>query len=147
MNPEWIAFADKQREAAILREETSLPLDHSHLAQLPQRVGATHDDVGIEAGLATDVERQVAKRDSASPDHLDDDRLGYGHHYYVVQIEIGILHLRLGPRRECADHVFAEQRHEVIAFGKDHQTRRRSDPADDVRYSVGVTGKRSNAWL
>src|SRR5262245_54975236 len=136
MNPEWIAFPDKQREAAILREETGLPLDHSHLAQLPQRVGATHDDVGIEAGLATDFDREVAKRDSPSLYHLDDDRLGYGHHYYVVRIEIGILRLRLGPRRECADHVVAEQRHEVFAFGKDHEARRRSDPADDVRHGV-----------
>src|SRR5262249_12165236 len=87
------------------------------------------------------------QRDSPSLYHLDDDRLGYGHHYYVVQIEIGILRLRLGPRREWGDHVVAEQRHEVIAFGKDHEARRRSDPADDVRHGVGVTGKRSNAWL
>jgi hypothetical protein len=35
MNPERIPFADKQREAAISREEMRLRLNHSNLAQLP----------------------------------------------------------------------------------------------------------------
>jgi hypothetical protein len=29
MNPEWITFADKQRDASVLREETRLRLDYA----------------------------------------------------------------------------------------------------------------------
>src|SRR5262245_54252791 len=119
MNAERIAFADKQREAAVLCEETRLRLDHSGLAQLPQRIGPGHHDVRIETGLAADVEREVAERDGSSPYHLHDNRLRYGHHDDIAQIEISILRLRLRPSREGAHDIVAEQRHQVIAFGKD----------------------------
>jgi hypothetical protein len=72
-------------------------------------------------------------------------RLGDGHHHGIVEIEIGVSRLRLRPRRERAEDVVAEERHQVIAFGKDHQARGRSDPADNVGHGVGVTGERANA--
>jgi hypothetical protein len=53
--------------------------------------------------------------------------------------------LRLGPRWKGANDIVAEQHHQVIAFGKDHQARWRSNRADNVRHSVSVTGDRSNA--
>ena len=81
----------------------------------------------------------------APADHLYDGRLGDGHHHDIVQIEIGVSRLRLRPRRERAEDVVAEERHQVIAFGEDHQARGRSDPADNVGHGVGVTGERANA--
>src|SRR5262249_38214114 len=43
--------------------------------------------------------------------------------------------------------VLAEQHHQMIAFGKDHQAWWRSNPADNVRYGISVTGDRPNARL
>jgi len=39
MNCEWIAFADKQRAAAIFRKVAGLRLEDSEFAQFPQRAG------------------------------------------------------------------------------------------------------------
>jgi hypothetical protein len=61
--------------------------------------------------------------------------------HYIVQIEIGVSRLRLGPRRKCANDIVAEQHHQVIAFGKDHQARWRSDPTDNVRHGICVSGE------
>ena len=144
VDPERIAFAHEQRGAEILREEARLPLDHSKLAQLPQRVWPGHDDIGVEPGLAADVEREVAERDPSRAEHLHDDGLGDGHHHDVVHIEVSVAWLRSGPRREGADDVIAEQHHQVITLGKDHEARWCADPADDIRYGVRVTGERSN---
>jgi hypothetical protein len=72
---------------------------------------------------------------------LYNDRLRQGDHHNIGQIELAVLWLGLGPRRKCADDIVAEQHHKVIAFGKDHQARRRSDPPDDVRHCIGMTGE------
>src|SRR5262249_49939956 len=81
---------------------------------------------------------------SSRTHHLYDDRLRHGHHHYVVQIEIRVLRPRLGPRWKLTDDVIAEQRHQVIALGKDHQARSRSDPANDVWHGICMTGERAN---
>jgi hypothetical protein len=59
LNPEWIAPANQQGKATISCEETRLRLDHAELSQLSQGVGPAHDDIGIEAEIAADVEREV----------------------------------------------------------------------------------------
>src|SRR5262249_862538 len=69
------------------------------------------------------------------------------HDHDVVQIEIGVLRVCLGPRRKGTDDVGAEQGHQVISLSEDHQIGRRSDPANDVRHGIGMTVKRSNARL
>ena len=38
----------------------------------------------------------------------------------IVEVEIGILRLRIRPHREGAHDVVAEQHHQMIAFGKNH---------------------------
>jgi hypothetical protein len=35
----------------------------------------------------------------------------------------------------------------MIAFAEDRQARRRTDPADDVKHGVGVTGERADTGL
>ena len=49
------------------------------------------------------------------------------------------------PTTERRRDIVTEHHHQVIAFGKDHQARRRSDLADDVKNGVSVTVERSNA--
>jgi hypothetical protein len=75
---------------------------------------------------------------------LDDRRLRQGHNHYVGQVEIGVLALRVGPGRKGPNNIVAEQHHQVVAFGEDHQARRRSDLADNVGYRVCVASERSN---
>src|SRR4029434_8039732 len=50
MNSEWIALADKQPAAAILREVAGLRFENSEFAQFTQRRGHSPDDIGVEAG-------------------------------------------------------------------------------------------------
>ena len=76
MNSVRVAFADKQRESAILREVACLRLDYSELTHLSQWGGPGHHDIGVETRLATDVEREIAERDCAGAYHLHDDGLG-----------------------------------------------------------------------
>jgi hypothetical protein len=61
-----------------------------------------------------------------------------------LQIEIGILRLRPRPRGKRADDIVAEQHHQVIALGENHETRRRSDPPDDVRHRIRMAGERTD---
>src|SRR5262249_59122635 len=103
------------REAAIAREDARLRLDRAKLAQLPQRLGPGHHDIGVEAGLAVDLQQEIAERDCSGADHLYDGWLRDGYHHDIVEIEIGVSRLRLRPRRERAEDVIAEQRHQVIA--------------------------------
>src|SRR5499427_737180 len=144
MNPEGVAFAHQQRRTAILRKEVRLRLDHGGLPQLSQGLRSSHDDVRVKAGLPADVEREVPQGDASREDHLDDGGLGQGHHHDIVDVEIGVVRLRLGPRRECADDIVAEQHHQMVAFRKNHQARGRTDPTNNVRDGVRVTGERSN---
>src|SRR5262249_42870293 len=145
--PERVAFADEQRDAAILAKEARLRLDRAEGAQLSQRLWVAHEDIGIEARPTADVEREVAERDCARTDHLYAYGLRQGYNDDIVETEVGVLRLCLRPRREGACDIVAEHDHEVIAFGEDHQTRWRSDPANDVRNRVRVTGERPNAGL
>jgi hypothetical protein len=147
VNAEGIALADEQRTTAISRKVSSLRLDNSELTQFSLGSGPAHDDVGKEARSAADVEREIAERDRAGADHLDDDRLWQGHDHDVVEAEMCMLRLRPGPRGKCADDVVAEQDHEVIAFGVDDETRRCPDPPDDIEHGVGVSRECPNAWL
>src|SRR5260370_36212223 len=91
------------------RRWVSWRLDRTKLTHLAQGLGPGHDDVGVETGLAADLEREIAERDSSGANHLYDDRLRQGHHHYIGQIEIGVLRLGLGPRPECADDTVPEQ--------------------------------------
>src|SRR5262249_47291500 len=50
----------------------------------------------------------------------------------VAQIQICVLRLRTGPAWKCPEDVFTVQHHQVIAFGENDETRRRSKPADNV---------------
>src|SRR5262245_2988055 len=79
--------------------------------------------------------------------HLNDDWLRDGHDHDVIQVQIGILRLRPGPRGKRADNFLTEQRHEVIAFAEDHDAWRRPDPANDVQYRVRVASERLNTGL
>jgi len=65
----------------------------------------------------------------------------------TIESEMRILRLRLGPGRERADDVLAEEDHQVIALRVDHQTRRRSDAPDDIEHGVGVPRECPNAGL
>jgi ubiquinone/menaquinone biosynthesis C-methylase UbiE len=103
--------------------------------------------LAAERARPADVEREIAERDCAGADHLDDDRLWQGHDHDVVEPEMRMLRLRPGPGGECADNVVAEQDHEVITLGADHETRRCPDPPDDIEHGVGVSRERANARL
>jgi len=48
---------------------------------------------------------------------------------------------------ETSNNIVARQHHQVIAFGEDHETWRRSDPADHVEHRVCVANKGSKACL
>src|SRR5260370_35489867 len=115
------------------RRWVSWRLDRTKLTHLAQGLGPGHDDVGVETGLAADLEREIAERDSSGANHLYDDRLRQGHHHYIGQFEISGLRLGIGPRRKFAADIVAEQRPQGIAFGKRRQTRRGSLPAGQVR--------------
>jgi len=84
LNPERVAFADQKRDAAILAEEARRRLDHAELAQLPQRLRVAHENIGVEAGPTTDVEREVAERNCSRADHLYTHGLRQGHHHDIV---------------------------------------------------------------
>jgi hypothetical protein len=141
-NLERIALADKQSAAAIPREVAGPRLENSELVQFPQRSRPTHDDIGVETRRTGEVDREIAERDCARTDDLDDHRLRQSHDHDVVQVEIRILRLCLGPIRERADDLLTEKDHQVIALGEDHEARWCPDPTDDVYDGVGVTVER-----
>src|SRR5262249_43100613 len=135
------SFAHEQRDAAISAEETGSGFDHTHPAQLSQRVRVTHHDVRVETGAAACVEREIAEGYCAGAYHLDENGLRQGYEDDVRQIEIGVLRLRLGPCWERTDDLVARQHHQVIALSEDHKARRRSEPTDHVEHGVRVAGE------
>jgi hypothetical protein len=147
MNPEWIAFADEQCDTAILAEESRLRIDYSLQMQLSQGFWVAQEYIGVKAGSPADVEREITEGHSASAYHLDKDGLRQSNQNGIGQIEVGVLRLGFGPGREGADNVVARQHHQVIAFGKDHQAGRHTDPTNHVKHSICVAKERSDAGL
>jgi hypothetical protein len=89
-NAEGIAFAHEQRAPAIARKEPRLRLNRSKLTQCLQRGGAAHDDVGIEAGGAGELQREVTECDCPGPYSLNDDRLWQRDGHDIVEVQVSI---------------------------------------------------------
>src|SRR5262249_18365358 len=103
--------------------------------------GVPHEDIGVETRSAAYLQRQVADRDPTRAYRLYQDRLRQCRDDDIVEIEIGILGLRLCPRRKRSENIVAKQHHQVVALGKAHQPWRRSEPSYYVQNSVCVTIK------
>ena len=91
-----------------------MPLDNAELEQLLQGSAPAHHDVGVVAGGPSHLQGEISEHDGAGADHLNDDRLRQGYKNDVVEIEVSILRLRLGPCRERSENLVAVQDHQVI---------------------------------
>src|SRR5262249_57618714 len=98
-------------------------------------------DIGVVAGCTAKIEGEIAERYCSRFYRLNDDRLRHSYEDDIVQVQICVLRLRLSPRWKCAEDIFTTKDHQVIAFGEDHQARRRSKPTDNVRNPVSIAGE------
>src|SRR5262249_22613235 len=93
----------------------------------------THGDHRVVTGRTAEIEDDIAERYSSGPYRLDNNGLRQSQEDHIVQIQVCVWRLRLGPRWKRPEDVFTVQDHQVIAFSEDDQARRRSKPADNVR--------------